>query len=293
MRAAGALAVAALAAAAVPFLQRKVDAAVGPYRAQEEVLYLWRGSHVKTLFPGFEHLAADVYWLRTVQYFGSERVFAADKRFELLYPLIEITTTLDPRMEIAYRYGAVFLAERVPIGAGRPDLAVRVLEGGVRNNPASWRLRQELGFFHFIYLDDAKRAAEILVEASRLPGAAFWLKSLAAEVLVKGGHGDVSRRMWQEMYDQSEGAMKENARVHLLAIDAATAAQALTTAVRAFTARSGRPPRDLGELRASGLAGGPIVDPIGMPFEYDVGTGQVTVSRKSYLRREDLGGGAR
>ncbi len=106
---------------------------------------------MKRLVPGFEHLAADIYWLRTVQYFGGERVFAKDKRFDLLYPLIEITTTLDPRMEIAYRYGAVFLAEPFPIGAGRPDLGVAVLERGVRNNPASWRLHQELGFFHFVY----------------------------------------------------------------------------------------------------------------------------------------------
>ena len=37
---------------------------------------------MKRLFPGFESLAADVYWLRTVQYFGGERAFAAEKRFD-------------------------------------------------------------------------------------------------------------------------------------------------------------------------------------------------------------------
>ena len=267
-----------------------MDAALGSYRAQEEVLYLWRGAHVRRLVPGFEHLAADVYWLRTVQYFGGERAFAAEKRYELLFPLIEITTTLDPRMEIAYRYGAVFLAERQPVGAGRPDLGVKVLERGVASNPLSWRLRQELGFFHFIYFGDAPRAAEILVEASKIPGAAFWLRSLAAEVLVKGGHRDVSRRMWQEMYEQSEGMMKENARVHVQAIDAAAAADALTAQARAFAGRAGRLPRDLAELRASGVRL-PLADPSGVPFDYDVRTGVVTVSRQSRLRREDLMGG--
>jgi hypothetical protein len=69
------------------------------------VLYLWSGEHVKRLVPGFENLAADLYWLRTVQYFGGQRLFVSDKRFELLRPLIDITTTLDPRLEIAYRYG--------------------------------------------------------------------------------------------------------------------------------------------------------------------------------------------
>lgn len=291
-RAASVLALAA--AAAVPWVQARVDTVLGAFRAQDEVLYLWEGSQVKRLVPGFEPLAADLYWLRTVQYFGGERVFAADKRFDLLYPLIEITTTLDPRMEIAYRYGAVFLAEQYPIGAGRPDLGVAVLERGVQNNPASWRLRQELGFFHFVYRRDAKRAAEVLVEASRIPGAAFWLKTLAAEILGKGGERDIARRMWREMFEQSEeGAIKENARIHIMALDAADAVDRLNGRVALFRQRTGRLPRDLGELSAAGLARGPLVDPIGIPFEYDSQTGKVAVSRTSYLRRDDLMGETR
>lgn len=282
------LMVAAAAAAAVPWAQAQVERAVPPHRAG--VLYLWSGRQVERMVPGFETLAADVYWLRTVQYFGGERVFEGGKNFDLLYPLIDITTTLDPRMEIAYRYGSVFLAEPVPIGAGRPELGLKVLERGVRNNPASWRLRQELGFFHFLYLGDAQTAAEVLLEASRVPGAAFWLETLAAEVLVKGGHRQASRRIWREMYEQSDGMMKENARGHLMALDAADAADALTAAAERFRQRAGRLPASLAELRASGLTGEPLADPSGVPFEYDVETGRVTVSRQSYLRREDLMG---
>lgn len=286
IRASGALAI--VAAVAVPLVQARIDGALGDHRAQDEVLYLWDGAQVKRLVPGFESLAADLYWLRTVQYFGGERVYAANTRFDLLYPLIDITTTLDPRLEIAYRYGSVFLAEKFPIGAGRPDLGLAVLEKGVRNNPGSWRLRQELGFYHFIYRHDARRAADVLVEASRVPGAAFWLKNLAAEILGKGGERGIARQMWREMFEQSEGAIKENARLHLLALDAAEAAEALADRVAAFRARAGRLPRDLDELRAAGFARGPLVDPIGIPFEYDAGTGAVSVSRHSYLRRDDL-----
>jgi hypothetical protein len=290
-RAAGVLALAA--AAVVPWAQAHLDRALGDFRAQHEVLYLWKGTQVKRLVPGLEQLAADLYWLRTVQYFGGERVFAKDKRFDLLYPLIEITTTLDPRMEIAYRYGAVFLAERFPIGAGRTDLGLAVLERGVASNPSSWRLRQELGFFHFVYRHDAKRAAEVLLEASRLPGAAFWLKNLAAEILGKAGDRGIARRMWREMYEQSEGALKENARIHIMALDAADAADQLNEGVARFRERTGRLPRDLGELSAAGLARMPLVDPSGIPFEYDAQTGTVAVSRTSYLRRDDLMGETR
>jgi hypothetical protein len=287
----GVLALAAGAAAAVPFLQARVDRALGGFRAQDEALYLWKGAQVKRLVPGFEHLAADIYWLRTVQYFGGERIFARDKRFDLLYPLIEITTTLDPKMEIAYRYGAVFLAEQYPIGAGRPDLGVAVLEQGVRSNPSSWRLSQELGFFHFVYLKDAKKAAEVLVKASEIPGAGYWLKNLAAELLGKGGEREIARRMWQEMYERSEpGAIRENALVHVKVLDAAAAADRLNEAVTTFVLRAGRLPRSLGELAAAGIARGPFVDPSGAPFDYDSQTGRVNVSRKSTLFREELMG---
>lgn len=293
MKAAAAL-LAVAGAAAVPFLQARVDGALGAHRAQDEVLYLAEGAQVKRLVPGFEHLAADIYWLRTVQYFGGQRAFAADKRFELLYPLIEITTTLDPRMEIAYRYGAVFLAEPSPIGAGRPDLGVAVLERGVRNNPASWRLYQELGFFHFIYRKDARRAAEVLVEASEIPGAGPWLKNLAAELLGKGGEREIARRMWQEMFEQAEpGAMKENARVHLMVLDAVDGADRVGKAVEAFSARAGRRPQSLEELAAAGVSRRALRDPSGVPYDYDSQTGRVSVSRSSSLFRQELMGDPR
>jgi hypothetical protein len=41
---------------------------------------------------------SDVYWIRTIQHYG--RDFKNRKRanrFELLYPLLDLTTTLDPR----------------------------------------------------------------------------------------------------------------------------------------------------------------------------------------------------
>ena len=285
-----------VAAAAVPWVQARVDRALGDLRAQNEVLYLWKGSQVKRLVPGFEHLAADIYWLRTVQYFGGERIFATDKKFDLLYPLIEITTTLDPRMEIAYRYGAMFLAEPFPIGAGRPDLGVAVLERGRRRTiPASWRLRQELGFFHFVYRqrrDSARR--EILVEASQIPGAAFWLKNLAAELLGKGGERSIARRMWQEMFEQSEGAIKENARVHLLTLDALDAVDAPGRAGRGCSASA----RD--GCRGTSASCGRGARPRGRSWIRPASrsnmmpeTGKVAVSRTSYLRREDLMGETR
>jgi hypothetical protein len=272
----------------VPWSQVQIDRREGTFRAQEEVLYLWSGTQVKRLFPGFEGLAADIYWLRTVQYFGGERLFAANKRFELLRPLIDITTTLDPRLEMAYRYGAIFLSEPSPIGAGRPHEGIEVLEKGVHNIPDSWRLRQDLGFFHYIYLHDAERAATILNQAADLPGAAFWLRMLAADLLAKGGERANARRMWQRMFEQAEpGIIKENARLRLQILDSRDLADRLERLVGEFERRTGRLPTRLEELRRAGLWNGPFVDAGGEHFGYDPVEGRVFIQRTSPMWRPD------
>ena len=273
---------------AVPWSQTRIDRRAGAFRAQEEVLYLWSGTHVKRLFPGFEGLAADIYWLRTVQYFGGQRLFAEGKRFDLLRPLIEITTTLDPRLEMAYRYGAIFLSEPSPAGAGRPREGIEILETGVRNLPGSWRLRQDLGFFEYVYLHDAQRAAAILNEAAELPGAAFWLRTLAADLLVKGGDRAAARRMWQQMFDQAEaGIIKQNAGIRLQILDSLDRGDRLARLVAEFERRRGRLPARLEELREAGLWKGPLVDAGGTPFGYDPKTGRVFIDESSPMWRPD------
>jgi hypothetical protein len=277
-----------LLAALIPFFQSRIDATVGAYRAQEEVLYVSSGRDVRRLTGGFDGLAADLYWLRTVQYFGGQRLFARDKKFELLRPLIEITTDLDPRLVIAYKYGATFLSEPLPIGAGRPQEGIEVLEKGVAAMPDDWRMRQELGFFHFVFRHDAQRAAQILLEASRLPGAAFWLKNLAAMVLAKDGQRESSRQIWGQIYKQSEGPMRDNAQRHLQVLDAYDRADKLQSLVAEFARRKGRRPETLDELQSAGLASGPVVDQSGMPFLYDRESGTVRVWNQSTLWRPDL-----
>lgn len=270
----------------VPLVQLQIDQRLGTHRAQEEILYVWSGGHVKRLFPGLENLMADLYWLRTVQYFGGERAFGTRKKFDLLEPLIDITTTLDPRLEIAYRYGATFLAEPWPLGAGRPDAAVAVLERGARNLPRSWLIRQNLGFFIFLFLKDARRASEVLLDAGRLEGAPYWLETLAADLLAKGGERETSRRLWQRIYEQAEeGKIKRNAFVNLQYLDALDALDYLNGLVREFARTAGRNPRSIEELRGAGQLRSQLVDPTGFPYDYDPEKGAFSISRQSQLWR--------
>jgi hypothetical protein len=269
---------------AVPLAQMRVDRALGSSRSQEEVLYLWSGDHVKRLCLGFEGVMADVYWLRTVQYFGGQRAFSLSEDFSLLEPLIDITVSLDPRFEIAYRYGAIFLSEPRPLGAGRPEAGVALLRRATEALPGSWRLRQELGFFTYMFLADHEAAAEVLLEAAEIPGSPYWLKTMAGSILGKGGKRQIARRIWQELYDRAEaGVMKEIAHLNLQRLDAKDLAEALEQQVALFLGNTGRLPGSLTELRTAGLLAFVPQDPTGVELSYDPETGRVAVSRDSTL----------
>jgi len=272
----------------VPLVQAQIDARLGPHRAQREVLYVWSGEHLKKLWPGLELVAADIYWLRTVQYFGGERVFGS-RRFELLGPLLEITLTLDPRFEVAYRYGATFLAEPWPMGAGDPEAAVRLLERGARALPRSWLVRQTLGFFVYFHLGEPKRAAEVMLEGARLPGAPSWFETMAADFQGRAGDRETARKMWRHMLEQAEDVrLRRNAQSHLDYLDAEELIERVHELVAGYRGRFGRPPASLREMVAAGVMPFVPVDPSGTAFDYDPATGTVSISRSSPLWRSIL-----
>jgi tetratricopeptide (TPR) repeat protein len=266
--------------ALIPFIQRSVDARRAALGGGEDVLYLWSGQHVRRLSPGLENVLADIYWLRTVQYFGGQIAFAKHKRFDLLEPLIDITTTLDPRFELAYRYGAIFLAEPPPAGAGQPQAAIKLLKRAAKELPNSWRIRQDLGFFHHFFLGESEEAARILLEAVDIPGAPIWFRTTAADFLRRGGERETSRNVWRHLAEETEGQMRENALFNLYRLDALDVMDAQQAAVEEFRRRFGRWPRALGELAGAGIKS-PLADTAGVPFAYDPETGRVSMGRTS------------
>jgi hypothetical protein len=268
----------------VPFLQRGIDARLGAFRAQEEILYVWSGDHLRRMFPGFETVLADIYWLRTIQYYGGQRAFATNKRYDLLEPLTRITVTLDPKFDIAYRYGATFLAESYPLGAGNPAAAVALLRLGVEKNPDAWQIWQNLGVFQYFFLKDAKGAAAALALARERPGAPEWLATLAASFLRKEGDRNAARDIWKSLYAQSEnGAMRENALVNLQRLDALDVIEELNRRVSRYRAATGELPRGWEDLARARLVGRQPVDPSGTPFDYDPEKGVFAIGRKSGL----------
>src|SRR5690349_10665371 len=99
---------------------RQVENARGKQATLEEILYVPSAKTLQRMSLGYSGLLADIYWTRAVQYYGGKRRQPAP-RYDLLYPLLDITTDLDPHLVVAYEFGSVFLSQQPPAGAGQPD----------------------------------------------------------------------------------------------------------------------------------------------------------------------------
>jgi tetratricopeptide (TPR) repeat protein len=249
------------------FLLRRLDQ-VRTSATLEEVLYLNSPKWVKRLSLGYTGLLADIYWTRAVQYFGSKHVTRATD-YKLLSPLLEITTALDPKLIVAYQFGANFLAPKPPEGAGQPDKAVALVEYGIRNNPDNWKLYYELGFIYY-YLEkkDYAKAAEAFERGTKVPNAHPFLRVLAAQMAQHAGEIQTSRMLWQTAYATTQdNLIRKNAVAHLRALKVDEDITELEKLVAAYREQTGVLPSSFNALIGAGMLPGVPVDPDRKPYK--------------------------
>jgi len=265
-RAAAGLAAAASLAGAVA-LHAAQDRWPAPEVDRPALLYARSPAVVRRLVLGYDAVAADVYWIRALQHFGEERLSPPGhlRTYALLYPLLDLTTTLDPYFSTAYRFGSIFLGEPYPGGPGRPDLAVALLQKGLAAQPDKWQYMQDLGFVYYWHLRDYQSAAAWFQRGSELPGAPTWLRPLAAVTLAEGGHRTASRALFEQLVQSDEPWMRDSARLRLAQLDAMDTIEAWN------------------RLSTSGIARPIPVDSSGTRFAYDPVAREITVARDSKL----------
>ncbi len=233
----------------------------------EEVLYISSPKALKRLSLGYDGLLADIYWTRAVQYFGTKHHEGA-RRFDLLAPLLEITTTLDPQLLVAYEYGANFLSPKPPAGAGMPERAIELEEFGIRNNPDEWRLYYNQGFIRYMELKDYKGAADSFARGARTPNAHPFLAVLAGQMAEHAGDRHMARMMWSTSYTTTKDPnVRANAAAHLRALQVDEDVSHLEALLGRYKAQAGRFPSSFSELETAGLLRGTPRDPLGNSYK--------------------------
>jgi hypothetical protein len=232
----------------------------------DDVLYVTSPKLLKRLSLGYEGLMADIYWTRAVQYFGRKHAIYA-QRFDLLAPLLEITTALDPHLVVAYQFGANFLAPPPPNGAGMPEKAIHLVEYGISNNSDDWRLYYLLGFIYYMEKKDYASAAEVFERGTKVPNAHPFLKVLAAQMAQHAGELETARMLWVTTFQTSQDKqIRANATAHLRALQVDEDVTNLQNAVSQYFQKTDHLPRSFSSMIAAGVLSRVPIDPDGRPY---------------------------
>ena len=244
-----------------------------PASTTANLLYVRSPDAMRRMALSYDSLLADLYWVRAIQHYGTTRLSTdPGTRFDLLYPLLDLTTSLDPHFTVAYYFGSLFLAEPPPGGPGRPDQAIALLEKGLEALPDRWELAQSIGFVHYWWLQDYEEAAAWFATASEFPSAPIWMAPLAAVTLAEGGSRESSRLLWREIAQGVDDEWFRNeATRRLRQLDAMDHIDALGNAVVAFEQGTGRTPSGWEEMWRAGYLPGVPVDPTGFPYSLESG----------------------
>ncbi|HKQ07888.1 MAG TPA: hypothetical protein VJ464_22360 [Blastocatellia bacterium] len=282
-------------------MQRHIDDAMPREVISDDTLYL-SGDTVKRMSLGMEGLAADIYWIRTVQYFGGKMIDSglplsatARVRMDLLAPLLNIVVTLDPHHIPAYRFGAIFLPER--------DLraAIALLERGIEANPNEWRLYQDIGYINWQAGNSASgearaafyaKAAEWYEKGGQVPGAMWWMRDLAGYMKIAGGSREAAYAIYSTYLNSEDENIRKQAALRLKQLRALGEMDAINELLAHYKARTGQCPTDLRQLapqlRALQLtlnAEQLPVDPDGIAYQLKADKCEVELAWESQIPR--------
>jgi tetratricopeptide (TPR) repeat protein len=286
-------------------LQRYIDANAPREVVSEEKLYLSSGESIKKMSLGLHGLAADIYWIRTVQYFGRKLIdsrapgeppsFGSTReiRMDLLAPLLDIVVTLDPQHISAYRFGAIFLPER------DMPAAISLLERGIEANPKQWRLYQDLGYIYWQAGNEATgeqkaayfaKAAEWYGRGSKIEGARDWMADMAGLMTIQGGERATARKIYQEYLTSEEPHIRSQAEARLKQIESLDQRDVINEVLRKRAEQSGACPASLRtiarELYSKGLTLNNEmmpVDPDGLPYSLNAATCRAELDNASKI----------
>ena len=202
-------------------LARHAAGTLPPPRPLEELSYYPSGEHLKPATLEFTEAAADLAWLRAVQYYGEHR--QTDNRFTRMEHVFDILTTLAPHFLAPYEFGSFAMAQE---GFDFPA-AERLMMKGLAANPRSGRLAFQAGFLYFVRPGgrDYRNAARYFAQAARQPDAPPQAARFAAFAGQQGGDLQLARELWTQVAQTSPNRyLREMAERQIRDIAAAEAA---------------------------------------------------------------------
>lgn len=233
------------------------------------IKYLPAGEYLKYATMGYSTLAADLVYLWAVQYYSTPEI---TDRFDHLDHIFDIITDLDPLFLDAYEVGAIIAVYE----ALDMDVAFKILDKAIANNPDEWLFPFEAGHYAQRHLKDYQTAQKYYRIAMEIPGVPAQTKRLYANATFEIMDYETAWKTWSEVYSEArDERTRKIAFNHLYRTRAALDVENLGEALESYKTRYGRYPRELASLVRSGFLSEIPLDLDGKAYRYEPETGKV------------------
>lgn len=226
--------------------------------------YVLPASFSRILALDYKSLYADFMLAKIINFYGGRALADSplvDSDWTYIVNALTVVIDLDPYAQDPY-----LLAESLlPWDGGRVEEANRLLGVGMRHRVTDWQIPFFIGFNHYYFLKDNLRAADILMQASKIPDSPEFLAPFAARLAHQAGKSGTAVGFLKGILAQTaDPRVRANLEKRLLALEAAATIEAL---VENFRNSHGRLPETVAELVFLGFAKQLPEDPYGGEWE--------------------------
>jgi len=228
-------------------LKLKADA-VGRYQVPgSSIIYIPSGKALKYVTFGYNTLMADLVYLWAIQYFSDQTIW---ERFDYLDHIFSIVAELDPQYLDPYEIGALIAI----YDAKNLDLALKIIDRGIENNPTQWILPLQAGHFAQMLAENYEVAQKYYKKTMEIEGAPDIAQRLYANATFRISDYKTAWQNWLEIYETAtDERVIKIASNHLYRIKAAMDFETLQAAIELYKNRYGRPPEELQKLVSEGI----------------------------------------
>ena len=233
------------------------------------IIYLPSGKYLKFITFGFDSLLADIIYIWAIQYYSN---YAIKNRFDYLEHIFSIISELDPHYLDPYRIGALIAWYE----GKRIDLALKVLDLGIKKNPNNWILPFEAAHYAQMYKKDYKLAQYYYDITRKIKGAPPIARRLYAAAAFKAMDLETAYKNWLEIYQTAEDErVKKIAYNHLYRTKTTIDKIKLKKAIEKYKKKYRRLPMNLNQLVRAGILKEIPKDLDGNDYIYNPHTGEV------------------
>lgn len=250
-------------------LKLKIDRIPRTKVPGSSINYIPSGKYLKYASFGNAPLIADFIYLWAIQYYSN---YAITDRFDYLEHIFSIIAELDPRYLDPYEVGAVIAV----FEARDVQLAFKILDMGLKNNPDQWLFPFIAGHFAQMFLEDFETARKYYKITMGIAGAPSQTERLYANAAFMTGDYEAAWQNWREIYETADDErVKKIASNHLYNIKATMDIKQIEDAIERYTEEHGRRPSELKDLVRAGILYSLPQDMDERDYLYDVETGEV------------------